>query len=418
MGESLVFSTNFLRGIHLSVTLIGFVFIILTWLRYKDKGENQNWGIALLALSLLSWAIIELFKIAGNALPFQFNFQTIITLSLLGNTFIIAALPFFKHGFEGIKKNTILFNNKLLWAFGALLFSVFIVSLLSVFWSEENQTVQTISDYFDITYSFITIVCLAYVVTISLYKRNYGRGFVILSLIIFGVVIFTQIGFWPDSILSNTYNLLFTISISRLALIFLLAIFAQSWAMEQSNIQTINNEKKKDEKILALSSELGSLKQSLNNKSVPPLLPSSNSQGTYLKFYKNEKALVVELTIIDKGIIKATIYSSLNREFKDLLKFAVHKKRGKEIKALSGMHRDFGGDIYKSISDIRKRFINPALKDLGYQELKTNELIIQKIRGTGIYELDCHPNSIELDTASLSEIAELETILQPIPPTT
>ena len=71
-------------------------------------------------------------------------------------------------------------------------------------------------------------------------------------------------------------------------------------------------------------------------------------------------------------------------------------------------------DIYKSISDIRKKLINPSLNDLGYEELKTNELIVQKIKGTGIYELDCFPSNIEIDQKSLKKLVEIEQIIKPI----
>ncbi|GAA4274998.1 hypothetical protein GCM10022258_42940 [Aquimarina gracilis] len=150
----------------------------------------------------------------------------------------------------------------------------------------------------------------------------------------------------------------------------------------------------------------------LDKRDRMPDVNESLGYSRYLEFYKKDKSLVIELTMLDKGIVKFPIYCSVvNREYKDLLRFAVYKKKGETIKAYSGTHPGFG-DIYKSILDIRKRFINKHLDNAGYKTLKANELIVQRIKGSGLYELDCLEKNIEIDISSLLEVKELTEILR------
>lgn len=411
----MTFSINFIRGIHLCVSFFGSLFLLFAWLRVKKEKEDryQNWGLVLLSLVLLTWVAIDGFKISKGALLNDIKFQTTL-LSIFNNTFIIASLPFFYVGFDKLKERFALFNQGTSWAISVILINIFPIILNLVLWDDENLFIRNFMASLNVGYSVLATSLLGYAITVEFFKRNFGIPFVLLSGLISIIVIATQLNYLPLFIDNHQHVSVFLVMISHISLIGLLLILAQTWIQEEKSLPdmpSFNPESKVADELEVLAR---------NNDKPATGERQKDSQyvqvedGNYIKFYKEDKALVVELTMISKGIIKAPIYSSLKREYKDLLRFAVYKKAGIEIQAYGGLHKDFGGDIYKSVSDIRKKLLNPTLKELSLVELKSNQLITQKIKGSGIYELECRPEHIEIDRNSLGKFTELEKIIAPI----
>ncbi|MEL6256416.1 MAG: hypothetical protein AAFR87_30715, partial [Bacteroidota bacterium] len=247
-------------------------------------------------------------------------------------------------------------------------------------------------------------------------KSGYGISFLSLTGILMAFVIFSQLNYLPGGYSEENPEDVFYLLASHIGFVFLLIIHAQS--LDSSSVEK-EIRFQLQEKELELAAKNARLKQQGSNpkKGDETQKPFKLLEaGTYLKFYKEEALLVVEITILSKGIVGAKVFSKLNREYKDLLKFALYKKSGREVQAYSGIHKDFGGDIYKSVSDIRKRFLNPTLEEFGFPKLEQNELILQKLKGSGIYELNCLPENIIIDRDSLTQLRELEQLLTKLLP--
>ena len=397
------FSLNFIRGIHLGVSVLGATLILLTWSQHKQEKEliDQDWGWMLIAFALLSWGAIDLFKILRSVLPFGVEVPPKI-LSALNNGFFLAALPYFLRRVEKVNERYPFVNNGVKWAISVLLVNVFLIILYLVFGEADTWMGNGIA-WFDSIYSTLTMGLVGLVFT-RLFKRDvYGNAVWILSAGIFIGIVGVQLNYFPIAPHSLRPVWIFLQVFTHIAFILLLFLLLQQWIFEHQLQREMGPEVK------APTIDPGFSGEKIHKDLTPSL--SVIEQGTYIKFFRGDQGLGIELTIQHKGIIGAQIYSSLKREYKDLLRFAVYKQIGKEVKAYGGIHKDFGGDIYKSVSDIRKKWLNPALKNLGLEELQSNELIVQKIKRTGIYELACLPDHIEIDRQPLEKLLELKEIL-------
>lgn len=198
--------------------------------------------------------------------------------------------------------------------------------------------------------------------------------------------------------------------ISQIFFIFLLLLLAQSWVVEEKEEVYERRIKQYQQQLDILKAEATGLRLEGSDQTLTAGLAGSFLEhGRYLKFYKMENFYVVELTMLDKKIIKLPIYSSLDRLYEGFLRYAIYKKIGKEIKSHQGMHKNFG-DIYSLNKDL-KNFINANLKKHGKPEIQLNDLIVQRVKNSGVYELDCHASNIEIDSEGLSKTKGLSDIL-------
>ena len=415
-GEMITtFSLDFVRSIHLGLTLITALLLIALWLRFRKKGNllQQDWGFLLIAFALIVVAAVDFFKIFKAVLLDEIELPVKV-FSAVSNALLIAALPFFKFGFEKLKSRYPFFKNGNSWALLVLLFNFLLIIFYLVYWDEQNESSKAVIAIFDTLYSMLAFGLLAYAITYTFFKRSYGWLWVVLCALIAILVVFTQLSYLPFHSLPATPFSTLLLIIAHSSLLILLLLVAHLWSFDirEAYYQKIVEGQKVE--LTSLGAELEGIKAyNLVQDGPGKELVVSSGQMNYLKFYKSENALVVELTMLGRGIIGIPIYASLRREYKDLLRFAVYKKAGIEIRSVSGMHRDFG-EIYKANLDIRKVLLNPTLKKLNLPALTKNDLIIQKIKGSGIYTLDCVPKHILIDTESLSSFKELRLILEPI----
>ncbi|MEM6806391.1 MAG: hypothetical protein AAF696_33640, partial [Bacteroidota bacterium] len=340
-----------------------------------------------MAVALMSWAAIDLFKILRETLFTEHIFQSKL-LSLLNNACLLASLAYFEHGFNSWKIRLPFFRNPNQWMLSLFLFNIFLITAYLLVWELENQASIYLLHIFDIAYSAFCLALFSYGLCYTFYKRKFGIPFVIFASALMVFVLSGQLAYFPGLVSADSSLPIYIILISHLGLVCILLVFAQNqvWGLKETTYLNLIAEK--DMALLAeIAKEQGQHTQKARTTAVPTQHNHLES-GCYIKFYRQENLLVLELTLVSKGIIGAKVFSKLKREYRDLLKFAFFKKQDIEVKAYGGIHKDFGGDIYKSVSDIRKKFLNPALIDMGYKELETNELIIQKAKGSGIYELN------------------------------
>lgn len=222
---------NFIRGIHLILSLFGGIFLMLIWFHVQKQSKDfaQDWGLILIALALFVWSANDTLKIINDLQAAEPLLQA-KWLSTFNNAFIIASLPFFKFGFEGIKKRFDFFRNGKPWVLGVLIANIVLFILLSTFFNSGNT--PNIIHYFDFLYSGISFALIGYAITKAFQKRGYGNAFIFMTLLIAFLLIITQLALLPQfSTVGLDFPKLLMIC-SQLILISLFLLLAQSWVVE------------------------------------------------------------------------------------------------------------------------------------------------------------------------------------------
>lgn len=224
---------NFIRGIHLCASLFGGIFLILIWKhvqRLKDDFE-QDWGLILISLALIVWSVMDMFNIVNDFLASEPSWQAKL-FSTFNNAFLIAALPFFKFGFEKIKDKYSFFRTGKTWALIVLVLNTIIILFFTTIWSNEKNT--NALEYFDFFYSTIAFSSIGYAVIIAFRKRHYGLPFTIISSVIIFFLIITQMALLPE--FRNSYMDLpkLLMIASHIIFISMLLVLAQSWVVEEN----------------------------------------------------------------------------------------------------------------------------------------------------------------------------------------
>ena len=330
--------------------------------------------------------------------------------SAFNNAFILASVPFFR---EVIDTSKVKFGKLLKWeqwSVKILVINSLVVLVYLISWMLKIESGSTFVPVLDYLYSLIAISAFLYGAILTLKQVEGFGGFGILTLVAFSLLLISiQYIVFPALGIAQEFRFI-SLYASHIIIIFImvLTVLTNLYLKEKRKLENEGAEALKT--IDTLQSELKELQQDMNGyKSTYQIAPLAI--GRYVKFYRTKAGLVVELTLLDKGIIGHLVRCSVvNREYKDMLRFAIYKRTGRTIKAHGGAHSGFG-DIYKSILDIRNRLINKSLKNNGHRPLEANELILQRIKGSGVFELDCIAQNIEIDTESLSQVKELREML-------
>ncbi len=393
------------------------IFCFALLLSFSARARNHRkepLSILFMAFSIVMWLAVELARylfdfvidMPENIKGHQ-KWLFVNIFSSFNNALVLAALPIFKETLNGSKLRS-LFRWKD-WMVKILAFNIIVVLVYITAWMFKNELGSTLVAIIDYIYSAIVISLFLYGAIHSFIRQRSFPRTAITTITLFSIaIIVVEFIYKPIFGMPQEYRFV-SLYISHLFLMImmLLTVVSVYYFDIQQKLKLANTKAQRVNKILELqlkNDEKHKDEQITNN-------PLVLAQGRYLSFFKKEKNLVVELTLLDKGILKLPIYcSSVNREYKDFLRFAVHMKAGKTIKAHGGAHSGFG-DIYKAILDIRNRLLNKHLKELGHTPLKANELIVQRIKGSGSYELDCRAEHIEIDVESLSQVKELRSIL-------
>ncbi len=401
-----------LQMVHFIICV--FCFALLVSLSAKElNNKKKPLSVLFMALSIVMWLAVELTRylfdfvidIPGNGKVHQ-KWLFVNIFSSFNNALILAALPIFKKVLS-ISKLQFLFKWKD-WMVRVLALNIIVVLIYIVAWMFKNELGSTLVSIIDYIYSIIVISLFFYgAIHNFIAHKGFSKTSIRVIALFSIMVIVTEFLYKPIFGISQEYRFI-SLYVSHLfaMMIMIMTVLTAYFFRVQLELKSKKNEVERINQALEL--KLKERGQNNDSKADKHLVLA---YGRHLSFFKRDKNLVVELTMLDKGILKSPIYcSSVNREYKDLLRFAVYMKAGKIIKAYGGAHSGFG-DIYKSILDIRTRLLNKHLHELGLPLLKANELIVQRIKGSGIYELDCKVQNIEVDLESLLQVRELKPIL-------
>lgn len=240
------------RGVHLIASLFGGIFLILVWAHAKREIKKlaQDWGLVLLACGLLMWVAIDAYKFLKEFSAAETSFVMKI-FSAFNNAFFIAALPFFKYGFDKIKEKFPYFRNGEGWALSVFLANVVVIVFYAINWDWEKDSANELVKHFDTLYSMATLGILGYAITQAFKgRKQYGNAFVIVSVIISILLVSTQLIFSPFFKISPLdYPALLMYS-SHIALIALLLVLAQSWIVEEQVENQKNKSKSLSDKLI------------------------------------------------------------------------------------------------------------------------------------------------------------------------
>ncbi len=413
-------SIEMLNIAHLILLTFGFLLLFTIWINDRKRAKQMDTfssPILFMAFAVLMWISIELTRFLfentmnnGNQDQVHQKWLFVSIFSAFNNTFILAALPFFKELFDSKKQKIFSLIKMGHWTTMVFTINTLVILLYIVGWMLKIDLGSSFIPFFDHVYSFLAI-SLFLVGSILALKQSKAIGTlgVVLLMLISVVLILIQFVIFPLFSFSQGYRFISLFAFHVIIIILMLLAVITIVNLRLQRLLELKNEdiKKQND---ALQSELSAINQHKGEADTKN--QDSFAMSRYLKFYKKEKSLAIELTMLEKGIVKFPIYCSvINREYKDLLLFAIYKKTNSAIKSYGGAHSSFG-DIYKAIFDIRKRLINKHLDDAGLETLHANELIVQPIKGSGIYELDCVENNIEIDVEGLSEVNELKILLR------
>ncbi|MEM6380546.1 MAG: hypothetical protein AAF705_20340, partial [Bacteroidota bacterium] len=373
------------QGTHLIVCAFGCGLLITFWLRsYAARGST--WPVLFFSLALLMWMAIDLIRLS---FPLSENGDEPITTNLkwlfinifsaFNNAFFIAAFPFFTRAFGSFEQKYAWFHHVTRWSLIILLANSLLVLFYIILWSVHAASATTLIAIFDAVYSLVTIGLFFYGAIVELTRKQRAVFFSAYLLASFTVGVLVT--YLVSLLLGDGYLGLRTISLYAYHVIVVITVIllVTRHAYEKEYGQLEDKLAASVKQVRVLEAKLYPLSTALPEKTNNFEL----SQRRHLKFYAAGEGLVLELTLLDKGIVKARLVTStLTREYKDLLWLAAYRKTDTVVKAAGGAHKVFG-DIYKSILDIRKRWINPNLSQSGLPTLATNELIVQQVKGSG-----------------------------------
>ncbi len=391
------------QGLH--SVLIMFCCSLIFRVKIDKQGTGEfkgNQYLLYFLIAFLLWVVMDIQRIIffsiSNMSPNQHLQKSLFLnfFSAWNNAFLLGGLLFFQ------KYLPIPFSKRTNWAKVIFIATALLMIVYIFLWSIDNQNgvkyIRTINS----GYSFITFILIGIVFSRTFQKlRSIGVMNVIIWITIF--VFLTAVHYL------NEFNIFSGLSSNRYLFLYALHLFICVSTMlmifQFKNYEQIKNLSFKNQLLESKLTQLSS------NKSESEVMHLGNASKRHLRFFQQADEFVLELTMLDKGIVKYTIrQQQLSREYKDLLRMAVYKKNGQTVQAYSGMHRGFG-EISKAVFDIRKRFINPVLKKSNLPTLENNELIVQRIKGSGIYELDCHLDHIQIDLEGFNQHEELSKII-------
>ncbi len=408
--------------IHLIFCSLGFSILIFLWF-YQKNNKNYSWTALFMALAILMWMAIDITRLIFDqpspSMDAKTQTQQLLFINLFSafnNAFLLATLFSFPYGLEKLKEKFPRLTSTTNWALTVLVLNVVVIIFYVLNWSLDINVEQPFLIYIDGFYSFLSVSAFCYVLLLNYVTLIFlGKGFngiMILFVLSFFVLNFLVPFLELDNIL---YRYIFLYSFHLIlitsTIILLIAIYLKEIQEEYLHKLLKIEEQLEYEKTIvnAYETEITTLK-----KQPSSLLNTKDeclSEKRYLKFYKQHNLYVLELTMLERGMTAVKMqFPSLTREYKDLLQFAIYRKTQSPVRSRGGSHKVFG-DIYKAIHDIRKRFLNPKLEEIGYAPLKSNELIKQKIKGSGVYELECLPQHIKIDVKTLSKNRELAILL-------
>ena len=404
--------------VHILICAFAFFLFIGLWLREKAPGRGEgNWYILFFALAILMWITIDIARFSFDQVLNPDDPQTssikwlfINIFSTFNNAFLLAALPAFGNAFETAKKRYASFRQATQWSLVIFTLNTLVVLLYILLWSADYEFGGMLISTFDVIYSMLTVGLFFYgsISELTRYQKLVSYSPYVLAGFVSAILVahVASSFFFSSDFLLPRYITLYAYHIVTI----IVALLFVTVELYTKHYLVLVEELDESRKMThALEARLKDQKQ---NALVGTGHGNSElDQRRHLKLYMENQALVLELTMLDKGIIKAKIVTTtVSREYKDLLWFAIYRKTNTVVKSTGGAHKVFG-DIYKSILDIRKRLINPYLLDMDLPALGTNELIIQRVKGSGVYELDCKPGNIEIDESTLGQAGQLQPIL-------
>ena len=408
--------------VHLCTCSLGFVVLIFLWFYHKNN-KNYNWTALFMALAILMWMAIDITRLIFDqpspSMDTKTQTQQLLFINLFSafnNAFLMATLFTFPHGFKKLKDKFPRLTSTPNWALAVLVLNVVIIIFYVLNWSLDINIEQPFLIYFDGLYSFISLIVFSYILILN-YVKSMFLGKIFNSIMALFILSFLVLNFIVPFLELNTtfyrYTFLYSFHIILITstIILLISIYLKETQEEYQH------------KLLKLKKELEHEKMTVNayetelttgRKEPSSLLKTKDehhSEKRYLKFYMQNSMYVLELTMLERDVTAVKMqFLSLTREYKDLLQFAIYRKSQSPVRSRGGSHKAFG-DIYKAIHDIRKRLLNPKLEEIGYAPLQSNELIKQKIKGSGVYELECLSQHISIDVETLSKNRELASLL-------
>ena len=395
----------------LHIALIAFGILMLSKIALgKNLPKDENQYVVFLIIALGLWIAMDIqrmifYHISDLSEQQQFQKSLFINIfSAWNNAFLLATMPLYA---ASSKVDFLKSDNWIKYLLGANL----IVTISYIFlWSLENEWGSQVIRIFNEVYSIATLTVIAYLFfrklrSHPLFGNTVSMVWAMLLLTLFFLPIsyrFIEGAIPLPAHYASIYSVHLVVAFTGLLLVF--------ERIKAHQIQLLLNKSNAlQDKVRYADEAIEALKQ-LEHKG----LANHDGLKRHLKFFKENGHYVIELTMLDLDIVRLKIMKpQLNREYKDLLRFAVYKKAGLILKSYGGMLKGFG-EVSKSILDIRKRLINPMLIEKGFNELNHNELIVQRIKGSGVYELECHPDQIFIEVEQLSKNHELAEILEPL----
>ncbi len=177
----------------IGVTFIGGMIMLLLWRQFKLK-SSENKGMLFLALAMFSWTIVGVYKIYDPPLPSLVNAINDRILSAFSNLFVLASLPYFPSVFESIRGKFSFFKKPEQWVNNVFIFFTAIIVVFTLIDRNiESDVSKKMIIAFDSLISTVSISLVSYALYKSITRFWHDKWLKLFLLLMFAVLISTQI---------------------------------------------------------------------------------------------------------------------------------------------------------------------------------------------------------------------------------
>jgi len=167
--------------------------MLLLWRQFKLKA-SENKGMLFLALAMFSWTIVGVYKIYDPPLPSLVNAINDRILSAFSNLFVLASLPYFPSVFESIRKRFSFFKKPEQWVNNVFIFFTAIIVVFTLIDRNiESDVSKKMIIAFDSLISTVSISLVSYALYQSITRFWHDKWLKLFLLLMFAVLISTQI---------------------------------------------------------------------------------------------------------------------------------------------------------------------------------------------------------------------------------
>ena len=377
------------------------VVLVVFWGQGRRMGGGQkDLGFIYLGLGLLLWTVMGALELSfpdglagkpGGANHFDRFVRRI--LSVLNSSFFLLTLPYFEHGFEGLRKQFPVFGHPDKWrnlVLGAAAATLALTLVMfSRFPSPEEEWLASLPDNL---LSFLAVAALSY----ALFESFRFRGMLPLSIMTLAVLLALLLVQVLDPSITggeatDLYYLMRLCSHSLLGMLFF--ALAYSWMMERAEEikATVRPGRERRSK--------GNGVRQGNGGERKEIWLGARLPGKYY----------VRLDWPAKGCEGVEFNLSEGR-FKYLLLSAVRAKRRAFVDGDRDVRFLWGGNIDRSNNGVKDAF-SKAMQEHGHAIDDRAELFESAGQGSGKYRLNFTPNSVHILTEGLHGDVALSDIL-------